>query len=138
VITLAPPIVIQDRRAAFARFLWPFKPYSPKGLANLQDEAALAEHADYAQFPTRSVAELYAITQQVRRELPRVQVPLLLIFARHDRVVGLDGADYVWQRVASTAKERVVLERGGHIITEDFDKETAFQHIVAFLSKYAI
>jgi carboxylesterase len=47
VIALAPPIVIQDRRAALARFIRRFKPYSPKGLANLEDPAALAEHADY-------------------------------------------------------------------------------------------
>jgi esterase/lipase len=65
-----------------------------------------------------------------------VRVPLLLIFARRDRVVGLNGMDYVWQRVASIDKERVVLERGGHIITEDYDKEAAFQHIAAFLSKH--
>lgn len=136
VIALAPPIVIQDRRAAWARLIWPFKPYSPKGLANLHDQAALAEHADYFHFPTRSVAELYAITQKVRGELPQVQTPLLLIFARQDQVVGLGGLDYVWQRVAATDKERVVLERGGHIITEDYDKETAFQHIVAFLNKH--
>jgi carboxylesterase len=76
------------------------------------------------------------LIRQVQRELPQVKVPLLLIHARHDRVVALAGAATIWQRVSSTDKERVVLDRGGHIITEDYDKEAAFQHIVAFLSKH--
>jgi len=137
VIALAPPILTPDWRVPLARFIAPFKPYTLKGLANLHDPVALAEHADYTRFPTRAVAEMYALIRQVQRELPRITVPLLLIHARHDEVVALDGADYIWRRVSSSQKERVVLERGGHIITEDYDKDTAFQHIAAFLSKHA-
>jgi carboxylesterase len=137
VIALAPPILTPDWRIPFARLIAPFKPYTVKGLANLHDAAALAAHADYARFPTRAVAEMYTLIRHVRRELPEVKVPLLLIHARHDRVVALPGADTIWQRVGSTEKERIVLERGGHIITEDYDKAVAFQHIAAFLSKHA-
>ena len=136
VIALAPPILTPDWRVPLARFIAPFKPYTMKGLADLHDAAALAEHADYVRFPTRAVAQMYDLIRQVRRELPQVKVPLLLIHARHDRVVTLPGADYIWQQVSSIDRERVVLERGGHIITEDYDKNTAFQHIVAFLSKH--
>ncbi len=137
VIALAPPILTPNRLVPLARFIAPFKPYFVKGLANLHDPAALAEHADYTQFPTRAVAQMYTLIRLVQRELPRITVPLLLIHARHDEVVSLDGADTIWQRVSSTQKERVVLERGGHIITEDYDKDVAFQHIAAFLSKHA-
>jgi carboxylesterase len=80
---------------------------------------------------------MYALIRQVQRELPQVTAPLMLIHARHDEVVALSGADYIWRRVSSTDKERVVVERGGHIITEDYDKEAAFQQIAAFLSKHA-
>ncbi len=137
VIALAPPILTPDWRVPLARFIAPFKPYTVKGLANLHDPAALAEHADYMRFPTRAVAEMYALIRQTQRELPKVKIPLLLIHARHDRVVALDGANYIWQRVSSIDKARVVLERGGHIITEDYDQEIAFQHIVAFLNQHA-
>jgi carboxylesterase len=137
VIALAPPILTPDWRVPLARFIAPFKPYTSKSLADLHDPAALAEHADYERFPTRAVAQLYALIQQVRRELPQVNVPLLLIHARHDRVVALPGADYIWQRVGSAEKERIVLERGGHIITEDYDKDVAFARIEAFLAKHS-
>lgn len=135
-IALAPPILTPDWRVPFARFMAPFKPYTVKGLADLHDPAALAEHADYARFPTRSIAQLNTLIRQVQRELPQVNVPLLLIHARHDRVVALDGADYICARVGSIDQERIVLERGGHIITEDYDKDVAFANIVAFLSRH--
>jgi len=134
VIALAPPILTPSRLVPFARFIALFKPYTLKGLANLHDPVALAEHADYTRFPTRAVAQLYALIRQTQRDLPRITQPLLLIHARQDEVEALDGADTIWQRVNSSRKERVVLERGGHIITEDYDKDVAFARIDAFLT----
>jgi carboxylesterase len=136
VIALAPPILTPDWRVPLARLIAPFKPYTVKGLADLHDQAALVEHADYTRFPTRAVAEMYDLIRQVRAELPQVIAPLLLIHARYDRVVALPGADYIWRRVGTLDKERIVLERGGHIITEDYDKDVAFEQMAAFLSKH--
>ena len=64
-----------------------------------------------------------------------MRTPLLLILSRQDRVVSIDNIDYVFNRVGSLDKEKVVLERGGHIITEDFDKDVAFEKISHFLAE---
>jgi carboxylesterase len=137
VCAIAPAIFPPDRRMAFARLLTPFKRYSPKDLADLHDPLALAEHADYDLFPTRAVAELNALMRHTRRRLRQIEVPLLLIFARRDRVVSLDTLDYIWPRVTSPDKQRVILERGGHIVTEDYDKDIAFAAIEQFLQQHA-
>lgn len=137
VIALAPPILTPNWLVPFARFIAPFKPYTVKGLANLHDPVALAEHADYTHFPTSAVAQMYALIRQAQRDLPRITQPLLLIHARRDEVVALGGADYIWTRVNSSQKERVVLERGGHIITEDYDKAAAFEQIGSFLARHS-
>jgi carboxylesterase len=133
VCAIAPAIYPPDRRMAIARLLAPFRPYSPKDLADLHDPIALAEHADYELFPTRAVAELHALMRHTRRRLKHVTAPLLLIFARHDRVVTLKALDTIWARVASADKQQIILERGGHIVTEDYDKELAFAAIDQFL-----
>lgn len=137
VCALAPAIYPPDRRMAIARLLAPFMPYARKDLADLHDPIALAEHADYELFPTRAVAELNALMRHTRRRLQQIDVPLLLIFARHDRVVSLDALDTIWSRVASADKQRVILERGGHIITEDYDKAIAFAAIDRFIQQRA-
>jgi carboxylesterase len=136
VVALAPPILTPDRRMPFARFLWRFKPYSIKNLANLHDEAALLQHADYTHNPTRAVAEMYDLMRRTRSELRMIYCPLLLIFARHDRVVSIKNADYIWPRVRSVHKEKLILDRGGHVITEDLDKELAFQKIGDFIAEH--
>jgi esterase/lipase len=136
VCAIAPAIYPPDRRMAVARLLAPFRPYSYKDLADLHDPIALAEHADYDQFPTHAVAELHALMRYTRRRLKRISVPLLLIFARHDRVVSLDALHTIWSRVASPDKQQVILERGGHIVTEDYDKDVAFAAIDHFLQQH--
>jgi carboxylesterase len=135
VCAIAPAIFPPDRRMTMARFLTPFMRYTRKDLADLHDPIALAEHADYELFPTRAVAELNALMRHTRRRLARIDVPLLLIFARHDRVVSLDALAYIWPRVKSTDKARLILERGGHIVTEDYDKEIAFAAIERFVQQ---
>jgi carboxylesterase len=137
VCAIAPAIYPPDRRMALARLLTPFLPYSRKDLADLQDPIALAEHADYELFPTRAVAELSALMRNTRRSLHQIDVPLLLIFARHDRVVSLNTLDAIWSRVASADKQQLILERGGHIVTEDYDKEIAFAAIAQFLRQHS-
>ena len=137
VCAMAPAIFPPDRRMAMARVLAPFLRYSRKGLADLHDPIALAEHADYELFPTRAVAELNALMRRTRRHLTRIDVPLLLIFARRDRVVSLDTLDYIWPRVASADKQQIILEHGGHIVTEDYDKEIAFKAIERFLRRHS-
>src|SRR5512135_300365 len=114
ICAIAPAIFPPDRRMAAARFLTPFLRYTRKDLADLHDPIALAEHADYDLFPTRAVAELNALMRHTRRRLTRIEAPLLLIFARHDRVVSLDALHTIWSRVASTDKQQLILERGGH------------------------
>ena len=137
VCAIAPAIFPPDRRMALARWLAPFLPYSHKDLADLHDPIALAEHADYELFPTRAVAELNALMRHTRRQLNQIDVPLLLIFARNDRVVPLSALDYLWPRVASTDKQQLILERGGHIVTEDYDKGIAFAVIDQFLRQHS-
>lgn len=136
VIAMAPPVLTPDRRMPLARLLWRFKPYSVKGLANLHDEEARLHHADYRHNPTRAVAEMYDLIRRTRADLDMIDCPLLLILAKHDRVVSLKNAGVVLSRVRSTQKELFITERGGHIITEDVDKAAAFQKVADFLTKH--
>lgn len=138
VIAIAAPLHPYDRRLKYARLLAPLKPYTLKGLADLHDPAALADHADYPRIPTRAAAELHAVTRAVYRELPSVRVPLLLIHSRFDRVVPPDNTQTIYDRVASQNKRIVWLERGGHIATEDYDQAVVFEETRRFIETYSV
>ena len=138
VCAIAPAIFPPDRRMAMARFLTPFLPYTRKDPADLHDPIALAEHADYDLFPTRAIAQLYDLMKRTRRHLHQIDGPLLLIFARHDQVIALNSLDYLRARVCSAQQDHLILERGGHIVTEDYDKEIAFEAIERFLKHHTV
>ena len=100
----------------------------------------LRKHDPGSQAAARAIeiAEKGAPTgAQLGAALAQIDAPLLLIFARHDRVVPLDTLDYIWARVASADKQQVILEHGGHIVTEDYDKEFAFAAIDRFLQQHS-
>ena len=137
VAAIAAPLRPYDRRLKVARFLAPFKPYTPKSLADLHDPAALADHADYVRIPTRAAAELYRATREVERALPRVSVPVLVIHSRRDRVVPPADAQTIFDRVTAADKRLVWLERGGHIATEDYDKAVVFEETLRFIQSHA-
>lgn len=137
VIAIAAPLRPHDWRLRYARFLAPIKAYTAKGLADLHDPSALADHADYPRIPTRAAASLYHLTAALERELPRVNAPLLLIHSRLDRVVPPDNSQTIFDRVPATDKRLVWLEHGGHIATEDYDKAIVFAETLNFIEAHA-
>jgi len=56
-----------------------------------------------------------------------------VIQARGDRVVPPDNAQSIFDRVATTDKRLLWLDRGGHIATEDYDKEIVFEETLRFI-----
>ena len=137
-IAVNTPLHPYDRRLKYARFLAPLKPYTPKGLANLHDPAALADHADYLRIPTRAAAELRRVTRALERALPRVDAPVLVIQSRLDRVVPPENGQTIFDRIATSDKRLVWLARGGHIATEDYDKEIVFDEALRFIEAHSL
>jgi carboxylesterase len=137
VISIAAPLRPFDARLKYARFLAPFRRYTPKGLADLHDPDAQAGHADYLRIPVRAAANLYMLTRVLERELPRVRVPVLFLHARLDRVVPPADSQRAFERVSAIDKRLVWLDRGGHIATEDYDKEIVFAEALRFIQAYS-
>lgn len=137
-IAINTPLRPHDKRLKYARFLAPFKPYTPKGLANLYDPAALADHADYFRVPTRAAAELHRLTRVLEHALPCVAAPVLVIQSRLDRVVPPEDGQTIFDRIATSDKRLVWLARGGHIATEDYDKEIIFEEALHFIEAHGV
>jgi carboxylesterase len=72
----------------------------------------------------------------VRAALPHVRSPTLLLHSRTDHVVAPENMDLIYQAIGSTRKEKVWLERGDHIITEDADREQVFKRVATFLAAH--
>ncbi|MFD3455979.1 alpha/beta hydrolase [Streptomyces sp. NPDC058691] len=89
----------------------------------------------YDRTPLHAVHSLSRLWTLVRRELPQVTQPLLLLRSRVDHVVHPSNSALVLSRVSSTDVTETVLERSYHVATLDHDAETIFEQSDAFVRR---
>ncbi len=118
-VLVNPSVRTRDRRFWFM----PVLSRGVRSLAAIGDDIAkegVTEHA-YDRTPLRSVAELTRLWAAVRKDLPQVTCPLLLLRSRTDHVVDPSSAELILSSVSSAETREVVLERSHHVATLDHD-----------------
>lgn len=143
---LSTPIRIGDPRArllpAVARVppLWRWldrrigpipKPTGP----DITDAAIRAESPSYLATPLTAVVELMRLQAIVRRELRGIAKPVLLLHGRRDRSVPLVNLDMLRRELGSRVVGAHVLERSGHVVTVDVERDTVARLVADFLEE---
>jgi|YNPNPStandDraft_1061719.scaffolds.fasta_scaffold04164_3 carboxylesterase len=122
-----------DWRVNFLRPLSLFMPYVNKGPSDWQDPENLKTHVSYPKYPTRSLAELKLLFEQLQNALPQIRVPVLLMQSRDDTSILPDSMEHIFDRLGTSSKKMLWLEGGGHVITREPCKETVFQTAHEFI-----
>lgn len=107
--------------------------HTPNDPPDLSDLTALERIWTYPRIPIRCIDELFQLSRRVRRELPKIRVPLLIMHGRRDRAVPLTSAQEIYDTVGSADKTLVWLEHSGHCITEDIERQAVWQHAYQFI-----
>jgi carboxylesterase len=81
--------------------------------------------------PWHSLADLYQLSVQVRRQLPRVTSPCLVAHASEDDVASVRNAELVIRGV-NARTELLLLDDSYHMITIDKQRRTLIAHSVRF------
>lgn len=125
--------------ARVGRFLHPMLPWLPrrwqfvrKGMSDIADAGARAIHPGYRVMPLRGILELVALQREVRRLLPHVRQPALIIHSAQDHTAPLINLT-VLERALPSVRRTVVLERSFHVLTVDAEKEIVAQEITQFV-----
>lgn len=103
-----------------------------------EDRDAASRHTSHSSFYFASVDAYRKIVESAKNVLPHVNVPTLIISARKDNVVSYHNAEKIFVSLSSPNKKILILERGGHIILKDIEKETVFNFIRRFLQDQII
>lgn len=80
-------------------------------------------------------SHLLRLQRIATRLLRKVQAPALTIVSKTDTTVPIATADFLESRIGSTEKRRVVLERSGHVVVNDCEKEYVADQIVEWFSR---
>jgi carboxylesterase len=141
VAALAAPMAFPGRMAyaRWLRYVQPFTDQADSGpiqrvirVEQRRRGEAASGRVRYDQWSTAAVAQLYALVGTVAGLLPQVRAPLLLIDSKQDPTVSLNHADQIAGRVGSRDIERHTLERSGHILTQDVERELVFGYVADF------
>ena len=87
-------------------------------------------------FPMANLYQHHLFSQVVKKEMPQVKAPLLLIHAREDDMTSIKNAQYVFKHIGSQEKSLVVLEDSYHMVTIDREKDRVAQELVTFFSAH--
>ena len=132
-ITLADPFIYLT---PVLKYLLPIK--SGFGNDDLTDPQAGQRLWGYGKYPLWGAHELLKLQLRVRRILPQVTCPLLIVHSTGDQIIGAHCGRYTYQRVASEDKELVILHNSGHVVTADSEWEFVAEKTYMFIKAGAL
>lgn len=136
VIAISTPYALpNDWRLRFIRLLGWLIPNVSKGPPDWHNLEAARDHVDYPNYPTRSILELQALLVEMRRALPAVKAPVLLVHSRQDGGVSPDNMQRIYDALGATDKHMMWVENSGHVIPREPERQRVFEAAQAFIQR---
>jgi carboxylesterase len=100
------------------------------------DSTAYQEHVAYPRNPVRSGAELKKLILQMRRALPQVTVPVLLMHSRDDNYVLPENMETIDKGLVTVSdKTKLYITGSGHVLPRDASREQVFKIALEFIQR---
>ena len=81
------------------------------------------------------MAESIEFIEIVKKELPKIKTPCLIVHSKKDHTIKPDSAQLINDQIGSEQKKLVWLENSAHIISVDNDKEFVFKEVLDFFNE---
>ena len=138
IVVVAAPAYIADWRFRFlplARYF--IRWITPNIESDLTDPEAENRLSSYQVLPIPCLVSLGQLIRLVRRELPQVKVPALVMQGEKDHHVPADSAQIVFEELGAADKELVWWPNSGHCITVDSEREAVWARAYEFIAKHS-
>jgi len=86
-------------------------------------------------FPLACLYQHHLFTKVVKKELPEVKTPIIVMHAKEDDMTSLKNGKFLYDNIGSAQKSFVTLENSYHMITIDKDKDLVATETINFLNK---
>lgn len=135
-VALSAPVYLFERRLPLLPLYRLFRRYVPKKRRDYDIEPSL--FVGYDRTPLSCLASLLELVNLVCRDLPSITCPVLLIQSRREHTVRPESAAFLFGQLRTERKELFWLEKSGHIVTLDMERERVFGKIAEFLAAIAV
>jgi carboxylesterase len=137
IVTYSPAVWPADRLIYLTpvlKYLVREKPKSDD--SDLTDPDADLQLWSYEENPSFAAHELLKLLRHVRRALPQITCPILIIHSTLDTAIHPESARRTYERVGSTDRELVTLQSSGHCITVDSEWKTVAEKTYEFIQAH--
>lgn len=141
VVSMSTPYRIEPSlKLIFLPILSYFIPYAKKRKSDWQDPIAAEDHFSYARYPSKGVLQLKLLLRSMRKSLPEVEIPALLIHSMKDLGVLPENMDWISGEIGTpeTDLKKIWLEKSGHVVTRDLEKDRVFESIHQFIQQVLV
>jgi carboxylesterase len=136
IIAMSTPYSLgDDPRLPYAHLLHFLQQKVLKGPPDWHNPDAASDHVEYPYYPTRAIAELRDLLDEMRAALPRIQVPVILIHSHQDGGVPPHNAEQIYSKLTVADKTLLWVENSGHVITREPDRQQVFETAAAFIQR---
>ncbi len=106
------------------------------GGTDLVDPAAEGLLWSYDGDPVPAAAQLHALQKRVRRLLPGLKPPLLILYSTGDAAISPDSAQRTYELAGSGDKQIIKIDQSGHVITVDRQWKYVADQTLAWVRKH--
>ena len=112
-------------------------PYRSKQKIYPKELRDTMEYFGYDVWPLTAVNEMRKLTNKVRKVLPTIKCPALVIHSKADLLSPQSNISLVYDTISSENKEKMIVENGGHnLFVSNPDQKTIFKKIAVFLNQF--
>jgi carboxylesterase len=109
------------------------------GNSDIHDQGAVLIHPTCRLMPLSAPNELLKLSAMVRKGLPRIKQPALVMHGIGDHTCpARKNVDYVMHHLGSARKRAVMLDQSYHVITVDSDKDRVVSEVLAFANQFRV
>ena len=136
VAALSAPIFLTTRRLPLLPLYRAFRRFIPKKRRDYDIDPQY--YIGYDHTPLNCLASLMELIQSVQADLPAIHCPTLLIQSRREHTVRPESASYILEHLGATDKELFWLQKSGHVITVDIERQIVFDKVAEFLDQTSV
>lgn len=136
VVALSTPIFLTTRRLPLLPLYRAFRRFIPKKHRHYDIDPRY--NVGYDSTPLASLSSLLELISSVQEDLPNIHCPALLVQSRREHTVRPESATFIFDHLGTQAKELFWLEKSGHVITIDIEREAVFAKVAEFLAQIMI
>lgn len=127
------------------RYLYSYREREPYGLKNEPLRKWIAREmsekatsiAGASMLPMTSVYQAHKLIRHVKRVIPSVSVPTLVMHAREDDVASIKSAEFVLEHIGSSEVRFTLLHDSYHMVTMDNEKRAVADQTIQFFREHA-